>query len=331
MSQAANASQEKSSEGGARWLMHVPIPLFAMVMGITGLGLAWRKAGHVLGAPAMVGEYLLGTGAVLFVLIFMLYMTKAIAHPGEVKAEFSNPIRVNFFPTVSISLLLLAIASFDYSQATSLALWAMGTTLHFIATVYLMGRWINHAHEIHMINPAWFIPVVGNLLVPIAGVRLGFMETSWFFFSIGMVFWILLFTIVFYRIVFHNPMPAKFLPTLFILIAPPGVAVIAYMGLMNHQADVLVKLLVYSGLFITVLNLSLVRQFLKVPFFVSWWAYTFPLAAMTIATLDYLAVTGGLGLTLIGWTLLGITSVIILVVLLATTIALFRGKLFVPD
>lgn len=48
--------------------------------------------------------------------------------------------------------------------------------------------------------PAWFIPVVGNIIVPLAGVRFAPAEVSWFFFSIGLVFWIVLLAIVMYRL-----------------------------------------------------------------------------------------------------------------------------------
>ena len=43
-------------------------------------------------------------------------------------------------------------------------------------------------------NP-WFIPVVGNIIVPIAGVDDAPAEVSWFFFSFGLIFWIALFTL----------------------------------------------------------------------------------------------------------------------------------------
>ena len=39
-------------------LAHYPIPLFATVMGTSGLAIAWKKAGHVLGLPAEIGLWL---------------------------------------------------------------------------------------------------------------------------------------------------------------------------------------------------------------------------------------------------------------------------------
>jgi tellurite resistance protein len=185
-------------------------------------------------------------------------------------------------------------------------------------------------HDIRHSNPAWFIPVVGNILVPLTGVPLGFVEISWFFFAIGIGFWVVLFTIVFYRIVFHDQMPAKFMPTLFILIAPPSIGFISYVGLIDG-IDPFARILYYFGLFLGLLVLTMTRQFLRVPFAVSWWAYTFPLDALTIATLEYHERTGADGMTPVCWLALVLTTLVVLAVLGRTLAALACGRLFVPE
>lgn len=69
-------------------------------------------------------------------------------------------------------------------------------------------------HEIisrfNTLTLAWFIQVVGNVLVPVAGVPLGFVDVSWFFFSIGMFFWLILMTLVFNRMIFHQAIDTFF-------------------------------------------------------------------------------------------------------------------------
>jgi len=311
--------------------MHVPIPLFALVMGTAGLGLTWRKAHDVLGAPAIIGEAVLALAAVCFVGIVGLYGFKLLRHTDEVMVEFNHPVRSSFFPAISISLLLLSLAAGPYSHDVALGLWGFGALLHLTFTLRLIGRWIVHNQQINHSNPAWFIPVVGNVLVPLAGVRLGFVEISWFFFSIGMVFWLVLFTIVFYRIVFHDQLPAKFMPTLFILIAPPAIGFLSYVALNSGVVDNFARVLIYVALFITLLNFSLVRQFLRVPFFVSWWAYTFPMAAVTIAAMEFHHLNGYDEMSVICMGLVGITTVVISTVFVRTLLALVQGKLFVPD
>lgn len=316
------------------WLMHVPVPLFAVVMGVTGLGIAWRKAAHVLAVPAAVGEAIVALAALLFVAIVALYGAKWMRFPKAVAHEFNHPIRANFFPAASIGMLLLSIAALPYSEPLALGLWAAGALLHVSLTVTLMRRWILRDVELAHSNPAWFIPVVGNILVPLTGMHFGQVEVSWFFFSIGIVFWMVLLTVVMYRIVFHAPLPTKLLPTLFILLAPPSIGYLSYMALLGGEAAVLdgfARVLVYIALFKALLLVAMAPTFLKVPFAVSWWAFTFPSAALTVAVCDYAARTGSPALTLLAWVLLAAATVIIALVFARTLKALIGGHLFVPE
>ena len=108
---------------------------------------------------------------------------------------------------------------------------------------------------------------------------------SLFFFSLGLFFWIVLFTIMMNRIVFHHPLAKKLVPTLFILIAPPAIGFISYLRITNGSIDSFSMFLYSIALFTLFLLLFMLRMFDTKQFFISWWAYTFPLAAMTIATL----------------------------------------------
>ena len=98
------------------------------------------------------------------------------------------------------------------------------------------------------------------------------------------MFWIVLLTIVLYRLFFHEPLPVRLTPTLFILLAPPSVGFIAYIRL-TGSVDAFGRILYYTALFLALLLASNAVRFLRSPFFISAWAYSFPLAALTIATL----------------------------------------------
>ncbi|SBR51551.1 MULTISPECIES: SLAC1 anion channel family protein [unclassified Halomonas] len=265
-------------------LQNFPISWFATVMGMTGFTIAWHRAEDLLGLSVKFSPILLGLTGVTFVVLLVLYLTKALKYPGQVKAEFAHPVKVNFFPTISIGLILLSIALLPYSNAVSFTLWSVGVVLHLGFTLYVLSAWLHQTHfEIAHINPAWFIPIVGNILVPIAGAQHASMEISWFFFSIGLVFWVVLLTIIFYRMFFHQPLPSKLLPTLFILIAPPAVGFISWFQLVG-EINPLGRILYYFALFMTLMLLTQTRRFLKLEFFLSWWAYSFPMAAITIAS-----------------------------------------------
>lgn len=312
-------------------LEHFPVSFFASVMGTTGLAIAWKKAHAVLGVPEGIGCALTLWAAVLFSILALVYLTKLVRHWPAVRHEFAHPVRINFFPAFSISLLLLAAAFSEQQPGLATGLWSLGALLHLGFTVTVMSSWIHHSHyDIKHANPAWFIPVVGNVIVPVAGVALAPPEISWFFFSIGVVFWLVLMTIVMYRLFFHEPLPERLTPTLFILIAPPAVGFIAWVKLNDGNIDAFARILYYVALFLTLLLASNALRFFRVRFFLSAWAYSFPLAAMTIATLVMAEKLGGLFVPLSGL-LLTVLTLVLLLLTGRTLLGIRRGEICQPE
>lgn len=311
-------------------LAFFPVSFFAVVMGLSGLTIAWEKAQHVFKLHWGITPWLLGLTIGVFAIILLLYLSKAWLYPQAVDQELAHPVRLSFFPAMSISILLIAVALQGAQVSFVLPVWALGTLLHLGFTLYIINKWMHHEHfQIQHINPAWFIPAVGNVLVPVAGVPLGFVEVSWFFFSIGMFFWLILMTLVFNRIIFHQAIDAFLLPTLFILVAPPAVGFIAYLRL-EHELDGFARVLYFFGLFLTLLLLSQVGRFTKLKFGLPWWAYSFPMAAITIATLLMYEQSGNNFYLGLGAVLLGLLTLLLGLLITRTLMAVWQGKICQP-
>jgi tellurite resistance protein len=312
-------------------LENFPISFFAMVMGLAGLAISWEKAQSSLFLPLQLHQALTYFTGLVFVLLLGFYLLKLVRFSTAVRRELQHPIMLNFFPTISISLILLAVATLNLAPGLSRLLWIGGTALHLALTFYVLNVWIHHGKfEIHHMNPAWFIPVVGNVLVPIAGVKLGYGEISWFSFSIGMLFWLVLLTIIFNRVLFHNPLPEKLMPTFFILIAPPAVGFIAYYNL-TGQLDPFARVLYYSGLFLTLLMLTQIARFARLRFFLSWWAYSFPLAAITLSTLLMFEITGNRFFHGLGLVFLALLTLVVTFLLYRTLQAIAAKQICRPE
>ncbi len=127
----------------------------------------------------------------------------------------------------------------------------------------------------------------------------------------------MLFTIIFYRVLFHQPLPDKLMPTFFILIAPPAVGFLSYVNL-TGSLDAFARVLYFLALFLTILLLTQYRYFFRLKFFLSWWAYSFPLAAVTIATMSMYELTDKTGFYYLGETMLALLSLVILMLLYKT-------------
>jgi len=312
-------------------LQHFPVAWFAMIMGLGGLTIAWLRTEEILALSFSISPWLLGLTTGLFIVLMVGYSIKVVKYRGEAAAEWLHPVKMNFVPTISIALILLSIAWLPFSAPYSKLLWLSGTALHLVLTLHVITQWMHRTQfEIAHLNPAWFIPVVGNILIPIAGVQHAPAEISWFFFSIGIVFWPVLLAIIFNRVIFHGSLPERLMPTLFILIAPPAVGFLSYVKL-TGEGDAFARILYYAALFFTILLIGQVRWFARLKFYLSWWAYSFPLAAITISSLVMFKHTGNPLFLRLSGILLAITTVVIAALFIRTGIAVARRDICVAE
>ncbi len=311
-------------------LPFLPVTAFSMVMGIAGLSIALGKFHHLQWLPKLPFEITLFLGLGVFMFLAVLYGIKAALFFDEVKKEFSHPVRINFFATISISLLLLSIGFHSYWPVLSLALWWVGTILQSVLALRTITFWVQHNYEIHHCSPAWFIPVVGNILVPVVGVDFAPKAFCCFYFAVGIFFWISLFAIILYRIVFHPQMPAKFVPTFFIFVAPPAVGFVSYLRLTASWDMTALFLLSITYVFLALL-LFMHRSFRALTYYLSWWAFTFPLAAATIASTVAYQITQVVLFKVFSFCLLAITAIVIVVVLYQTILHASQGKICIEE
>lgn len=312
-------------------LAHFPVPLFSSVMGMAGLAIAWHKAHAVLGAPALIGDLVRLAASGLFLLLAAAYALKWLRHPAAALAEARHPVRINFLSTIPIGLLLLSSAWLDDAPHLASGIWMAGAALQLVLTLRIVSSWLHHSHyDIKHANPAWFIPVVGNIIAPIAGTKIAPAELSWFFFSIGIVFWAVLLTIVMNRLFFHEALPQRLAPTLFILLAPPSVGFLAWTNL-TGEVDAFGRVLFYIALFLALLLASNALRFLRLPFFLSSWAYSFPLAAFTAAAFTMAERVGGTWFAAFAVSLLALLSIVIVLLTVRTIIAARNGQICVPE
>ncbi|WP_377505637.1 SLAC1 anion channel family protein [Octadecabacter sp. R77987] len=312
-------------------LAHFPITFFAVVMGLLGLALALHATAPMVPLAGTVAPFALILAMAVFAVIAVFYVVKWMRHPAAVHGEWNHPVKLAFFPTVSISLLLLAVALREGSTMLATAFWIAGAALQGGLTLAVVSNWISHrSFQVGHLTPAWFIPAVGNVIVPIAGVSLGFPELSWLFFSTGIMFWVVLLTLVMNRLMFHDPIPARLFPTMMILIAPPAVGFVGYIALVG-QVDPFARILMNLGYLFAALMVVQVPKILRLPFALSFWALSFPLAALSIAAARYGALTGVAAHQWIGAVVCGVLVITVAGLILRTVRAIMRGEICQPE
>ncbi|MAU53643.1 MAG: C4-dicarboxylate ABC transporter [Roseovarius sp.] len=309
-------------------LESVPVTLFSVVMGLCGVTLALRAGETAAGLTDLAsGAAHLLTLAV-FVVVALAYAAKALRHPQAVAREWANPVSLAFFPAISIALLLFAIVMMGPAPGIARILWLLAVPLQLVLTLAVISGWIGtRAFQHGHLTPAWFIPAVGNVIVAIAGVPLGYVDLSWFFTSVGLIFWVVLLTLVMNRLIFHDPLPERLQPTLVILIAPPAVGYLAWVSLVGG-VDPFARVLLDGAYFFLLVVAVQVPRLLRLPFSLAHWALSFPLAAVTVASFAHAEALGSQGHRLIGFALLLVLLAVIAGLIWRTAQAMRRGVLF---
>ncbi len=327
---AASSPSATPADTGSR-LRHFPVSFFAMVMGYAGLTLGWKRAEVLFQPWFAVSCWLELLTAIAFVAVGVTYLQKVLAHRADVLEELRHPVKVNFFPTLSVAIILISLMIVERYFVAARVLWIVGTTAHLAFTVFVINAWIHRPGlELAQLNPAWFIPAVGNVLVPIAGVRFGHPELSWFFFATGVVYWVVLLTLVMHRLIFLPALPERLQPTLFILVAAPAASFLGYVAL-SGAVDGFARILYYAAVAFALLLASNAMRFLRARFYLSAWAYGFPTTALTVATLVMAQMTHEPALAWLGAALLALATVLIAALTVRTAIGLARRELLVPE
>jgi C4-dicarboxylate transporter/malic acid transport protein len=339
---------------------------FASVMGtaVVPLAISFFK----FPGKGFVAMAFMALSMVMFALALGPWLFRFFAFREKITEDLNHPIAGNFFPTMPISLVVLSLDFLKYpevffakdiSHVVAYYLWIIGTIGIYIFGFVILTFIFRHKNiELSHANFGWYIPPVSKLIVPVAGLELAhvFPETIPFTFGVSMVsfgvgFFLFIFVgaAVYHRYIYHELPMSKFASTFFIGIAPTAIITVITFKmihlfkaepLLGNTADVFVPLaklfmLINWGfsLWWFVMAIIVILYYIRsidLPYALSWWAFTFPLGAQSVATGAVWKITGWTWVFgAYGATLL-LMAVLWIVVSINTFKGILSGKIFKP-
>lgn len=311
------------------FIQRFPIGLFSSSMGLGGLGLVWRDAHQILGVPILIGEALLAATCLLFSVLTVFLVLKLRSLGRSFWVEAQSPAVMNQLAAPSISLILLSSGLNPYAPALAEVLWVFSSAVNLLIAVYvMMVCWLPQAQAGASVTPAYFVPLVANIVIPIAGAPFGYDSFNWMVFGLSCFFFLILTPIILYRLIVEAALPKPQEPLMFIFLAPPSLCFSAYVILNDGQINAAAEAMFGTVAFFAAAILFKGWRFILQPYSLAFWATTFPLAALAKAFLlmhdDPMSMLSALG----AWGTLSLASVMISLVFFHAGRALYRRALY---
>lgn len=301
--------------GGPRRL-RTPPAIFPPVMGLFGLGLAWRRGMEATGLPGGIAEALLGAVSLLYLFSLGAYLAKVWQRPGVVADDLKVlPGRAGL-AAANLSGVLLAAALVPYAPGLALGVLGVALACHAALGLWVLRQYLTGPEEVRVITPVWHLIFVGYILAPLALVPLGHGDAATVILFVAMVVAALIYAVSASQLVRRIP-PAPLRPLLAIHLAPVSLfaTVSAMLGLQGLA-------MAFAGLAAVVLLalLGFARWITQAGFSALWGAFTFPAAACASAFL-------ALGWAVPGLLMLAAASAIVLPVAVKVMQAWAKGGL----
>ena len=307
----------------------MPVAMFAAPMGLCGLALATRSAQAVLGVPAWLAELWALIGVAVYVAVLVGYAVKLVAHRDAVRAEIANPATLGFFGAIAIATALAAGCIGPHAPQVGQALWWIGALGIVVVQIYAMSRWLTGGIDLSQVNGGWLIAFIGPVPVAGPGLLLGEIEAARVIFGVSAVATPLILGLVMHRTILGPPLPDAMKPTSFIMLVPVALVYAYAPSLWGVTPGPMLDALFYFELVMAAAFLIVARRAVTWPFGVPWWAFTFPLDAAAVGALAFAnAHPTSTGLA-IGWVMWGQATIVVVIVLARSVLAVTRGTLFV--
>lgn len=308
--------------------LNLPSGYFGMVLGIIGMGFAWRYAATILPVGRGPGDTLVVLAIAIWSLLTLALLVRLIRFPWSVMAEMRHPVMSNFVSLFPATTMLVSIGVLPWTRTVALVLFSFGVVLQLgYGAWQAAGLW-RGKHPREATTPALYLPTVANNFISaMACGALGFNDAGLAFLGAGIFSWISLEPAILQRLRSTDELPVAQRTSLGIQLAPALVACSAWLSVNGGHGDTLAKMLFGYGLLQLLFTLRLIPWYLRQPFNVSFWSFSFGVSALatTGLHLGHEAAAGfyhNLAIPLFIF-----TNIIIALLLLHTLLLLIQGRL----
>lgn len=255
-----------------RVIKKIPLP-------IAGLMLALAATGNLVLSYGSIYRNIFGLISAV-ILIFLIF--KISIHTKAVAEKLKNPIIASVFPTFSMGVMILSTYAKPYYPKAAYGAWILGLLIHCALIIYFTKNFI-FKFNIKKVFPSYFVVYVGIVVGSVTAPAYNMLKLGEGIFWFGFISYIALLPVVIYRVFSIKEIKEPALPTITIFAAPASLCLAGYMSTFTEKNIGMVSFLTLLSIVMTFSVLIYMTKMLKIKFYPSYAAFTFPLVISAIA------------------------------------------------
>lgn len=295
----------------------VPIPLCGVMLGLAALGNLLQSYGE--GIRSICGIF----AAFLLILILL----KLVMFPQMIKEDMNNPIMASVAATFPMSLMLLSTYVKPLIGKAAMYIWILAIVLHVVLIVYFTMKFMLKL-QLPKVFASYFIVYVGIVVAAItapAYEQLGVGAAAFWF---GFVTLVVLLVMVTMRYVRCKEVPEPAQPLICIYAAPTSLCIAGYVQSVTPKSKNFLLVMLTAATVLYVFALVKAFGYLKLKFYPSYAAFTFPFVISAIATKQAMACLANMQQPIPALKYLVFVETIIAVVFVVYTFIRFMMSIF---
>ena len=250
----------------------IPLP-------IAGVMLALAAPGNLIQTYSQGLRLVFGAVSALAGILLVI---KFVMYPKDILEDLKNPVMASVAPTFSMACMLLAAYVKPYLASLGLILWFFGFILHCLLIILFTIRFILK-FDMKKVFPSYFIVYVGPAAASITAPAFNMQSLGQVVFWISFICYLALLAIVSYRVIKVKGIPEPAQPLIIIFAAPASLCLAGYLTSFDTKSMAIVGFLTALSAVMYIFALIQLPKLLKLKFYPSYSAFTFPMVISAIA------------------------------------------------
>lgn len=269
-------------------IKNIPIPTAGVMLGLAALG-------NLLAPYSIIVKIICG---ILSALLGALLFAKIIKYPKLVHADLKgNPVLGSVFATFFMATMQLCTYVAPVLPVLSKAVWCLAVAAHIILIIWFSKNFVMNL-EMKNVFPTYFIAYVGIVVGAVTSPIFNCIQLGIYIFYFGFAAYMLLLLLVTYRYIKMPPQEAAVKPLICIYTAPMSLSLAGYFAVIPEKSFLMITIMQICAQLLFFFILSLMPKLLRLPFYPSYAAFTFPFVITAIALKQSLAYYASMGVLL---------------------------------